>query len=59
MSTQVLNEVLSDPFTVYTPKTLPGMTGLEERGQWGWSQGAIEKREKCVCVSERGIVYRY
>ncbi|KAI7878034.1 hypothetical protein K492DRAFT_133211 [Lichtheimia hyalospora FSU 10163] len=26
MSTQVLNEVLSDPFTVYTPKTFPGMT---------------------------------
>ncbi|KAJ8658696.1 hypothetical protein O0I10_005736 [Lichtheimia ornata] len=26
MSTQVLNEVFSDPFTVYTPKTFPGMT---------------------------------
>lgn len=32
MSTKVLNEVFSDPFTVYSPKTFPGMTGLRERG---------------------------
>lgn len=32
MGTKVLNEVFSDPFTVYSPKTFPGMTGLRERG---------------------------
>lgn len=50
VSTQVLNEVFSDPFTVYTPKTFPGMTGLEERGSRGEIKG-LSRREK---VRERG-----
>lgn len=60
MSTQVLNEVFSDPFTVYTPKTFPGMTGLEERGQRGeGSRGyreksARERKKQKRRVCERG-----
>lgn len=27
MSTQVLDQVFSEPFTVYSPKDFPGMTG--------------------------------
>lgn len=27
MSTQVLHEVMTEPFTVYTAKNFPGMTG--------------------------------
>lgn len=58
MSTQVLNEVFSDPFTVYTPKTFPGMTGLEERGSRGEIKG-LSRREK-KSVRERGhSLYMY